>query len=112
MLVAPNVANLNPNKHLTKNDQQLLSRVTSNVSAYQDIITDSGYTGIINDDHKDDIVGTMVVNIVGKRLLYLKEFAEGLKLFGLTDAIQANPDITKTLFITGDDAVNVNYVFP
>ena len=47
MLVTPSVdiANLNPKEHLTESDQQLLSRVKDDVNAYQDIITDNGYTG-------------------------------------------------------------------
>jgi hypothetical protein len=113
MLVNPDVdvANLNPDEHLTDDDQQLISRVKNDVSAHKNTIIDSGYTGVIDEDHKDDIVGTMIVNIVGKRLLYLKEFAEGLKLFGLMQAIRDNPDLTKTLFVAGNDAVDANYVF-
>ena len=47
------------------------------VSCYTKTIIEHGYTGKIDDDHKDDIVGTMMVNVIGKRLLYLKEVAEG-----------------------------------
>ena len=88
MIVDPNVdvANLN-HDDLTGHDQEILNSVENNIIAHTDLIIDRGYTGIIYEDHKDDIIGTMVINIVGKRLLYLKEFMEGLKLFGLMEAI-------------------------
>lgn len=113
MLVNPNISvtHLDPEEHLTENDRQLISAVKKDVNSYQDVISESGYTGIIDENHKDDIVGTMVVNIVCKRLLYLKEFAEGLKLFGLLDAIRANPEITKPLFVADNDPVDANYLF-
>ena len=52
----------------------------------------------------------MIVDIVGKRLLYLKEFAEGLNLFGV---IGAYPNLTKSLFVKKEDGdvVDANYVF-
>ena len=100
-----------PKKHLTENDRQLISAVKKEVNSYQDAISESGYTGIIDENHKDDIVGTMVVNIVCKRLLYLKEFAEGLQLFGLLEAIRANPEITKPPFVADNDPVDANYLF-
>ena len=113
ILVNPNinVAHLNPEEHLTENDQQLLSAVQADVSSYQEVITEIGYTGIIDENHKDDIVGTMVVNIVCKRLLYLNEFAEGLKLFGLLNAIRANPDVAQPLFVANNDPIDANYLF-
>ena len=113
ILVNPNinVAHLNPEEHLTENDQQLLSAVQADVSSYQDVITESGYTGIMDENHKDDIVGTMMVNIVCKRLLYLNEFAEGLKLFGLLNAIRANPDVAQPLFVANNDPIDANYLF-
>ena len=113
ILVNPNinVAHLNPEEHLTENDQQLLNAVQEDVSSYQDVITESGYTGIIDENHKDDIVGTMVVNTVCKRLLYLNEFAEGLKLFGLLDAIRANSDVAQPLFVANNDPIDANYLF-
>ena len=51
------------------------------------------------------------MNIVCKQLLYLKEFAEGLKLFGLLEAIRANPEITKPLFVADNGPVDANYLF-
>lgn len=70
-------------------------------------------TGVIDAEHNDDIVGTMIVDIVGKRLLYLKEFAEGLNLFGVIGAVRAYPNLTKSLFVKKEDGdvVDANYVF-
>ena len=45
--------------------------------------------GIIEDTHKDEFVETAMVSIAGKGLLYLKEFAEGLKLCGVFKAVRA-----------------------
>ena len=33
-----------------------------------------GYTGMIDTHHVEDIVGTEVISIISKHLLYLKEF--------------------------------------
>ena len=115
MLVEPNVdlSALNPEEHLTESDRQLLTTVKEDVSADSDIIIDNGYTGVIDSDHKEDIVGTIMVNLIGKRLLYLKEFAEGMKLFGVLEAIRAHPGVMKSLFVKGDNenVVDANYVF-
>ena len=72
MIVDPNVnvANLNRDD-LMGHDQEILNSVENNIIAHTDLIIDSGYTGIIDEDHKYDIIGTMLINIVGKRLLYL-----------------------------------------
>lgn len=115
MLVDPNVdvAALNPEEHLTESDLQILNGVKDDVTAHQDVIIENGYTGVIDDEHKEDIAGTIMVNMIAKRLLYLKEFAEGMKLFGVIEAIRANPGITKSLFVKGEheDVVDANYVF-
>ena len=104
MLVDPNIdiAALIPEKHLTESDQQLLTSVKQDVNAHSDIIIGT------------DIVGTIMVSLIGKRLLYLKEFAEGMKLFGVLEAVRAYPDVMKSLFVKGhkDNVLDANYVFP
>ena len=110
MLVDPNVdvANLSPEEHLTKDDYQLIGKV-NNVYAHNNIF-DCGYSGIIDKNHKEGILGIMIVNIVWKILLYIKEFVEGLKLNGIR-AIRANPDVIKALLIPGNDTMDANSLF-
>ena len=54
-----------------------------------------------------------MVSIIGRRLLYLNEFAEGLKLNGVLETVKANAGIAKQLFVIGIECQNVdaNYVF-
>ena len=115
MLVDPNIdlADLKPEKHLTESDQELLTSVKLDLNAHTDFIIENGYTGVIDSDHKEDIVGTIMVNMIGKRLLYLKEFEEGMKLFGVLQAVRAHTDAMKSLFLKGGDEkiVDANYVF-
>lgn len=115
MIVRPDIeiTDLDLEKHFTANDQQLFKNIKEDVQAHQDVIIENGYTGIINDAHKDDIIGTMMVSIIGRRSLYLKEFVEGLKLCGVLAAVRAHAEIAKPLFVRGEEnrKVDANYLF-
>ena len=77
------------------------------------MIIENEYTSRIDDTHKDEIVEMIMVSIIGKRLLYLNEFAEVLKLCGVLEAVRAYPTIAKDLFVKGDEScsVDANYVY-
>ena len=73
-------------KHLTENDLQLIQSIRENLSSQHETIIDHGYTGTI-----DEIVNSVIISIIVKRVAFLKEVLEGLKLFGVADAIKRHP---------------------
>ena len=74
---------LDPEIHLTAFDRVLLDSVRKDVTANTNTIVERNYTGKIDDEHIDDILQSIVVSIVTKRLVYLNEFMEGLDSYGL-----------------------------
>jgi hypothetical protein len=114
MLVNSNVdlSTLVPQTHLTSQEQALLEAIKNDPITLQDIILEHAYTGKIDKDHVDDIVGTVMVSLVSKRLLYLDAFRKGLDLYGLPELIQLNGDLCKHLFVIGQGgkAADANYV--
>lgn len=64
-----------------------------------DLFLDHGYTGPLDKTHQDDIIGTIQVSIINKRLLYLREFCEGLKLFNVYALVKDNAALCKDLFV-------------
>ena len=62
--------------------------------------------------HQDDIIGTIQVSIINKRLLYLREFCEGLKLFNVYELIKENAALCKDVFVQNTSGpVDSDYVF-
>lgn len=114
MIITPDVdiTKVNLENHFTTKDKELFNNVKQDLSVYQDFILDHGYTGIIDESHKDDIIATMMVSITGRRLLYLKEFSEGLKLYGVLKTTQVNSVIARPLFVRSEDKrkVDANYL--
>lgn len=110
-----NIGNLDVDRHFTAKDKELFDAVRACDTfegALCDVIVDHGYTGIIDHDHKEDVIGTMQLSIMTKRLLYMKEFCEGLKLYGAYDVIRGNASLCKPLFVKGSNqVVDANYVF-
>jgi len=105
---------LSPHEHLIPHEKNLIERITKDPQAtdLQDIIIEHGYTGPINVDHIDDIIGTVTLSIVTNRMLYLQEFKRGLNHYGFLDVLQKNPKLCKELFVIGTSttAVDSNYV--
>ena len=58
------------------------------MSSHHETIIDHGYTGTIDEAHVDEIVNSVIISIIVKTVAFLKEFLEGLKLFGEVDAIK------------------------
>ena len=71
-----------------------------------------GYTGIVDLEHVNDITGTVMVSLISRRSLFLKEFGKGLGLFGLASLVKENADLCKPLFVENSNAniVNANYI--
>ena len=116
LMVNPDVdmKELDPDKHLTPDDRSYLTSIRNDVSMHQEAIIDHGYTGLIDEAHLEEIINSVVISIVMKRVVYLKEFTKGLAAFGLGNAIKTNPEVCKSLFVTesqGNDAVDANYLF-
>jgi hypothetical protein len=105
------IRRLQPDIHLTPKERDTLNNIKANLSQYHDMILDHGYTGVINEENMDDIIGTVVISIWNKRVLFLKEFKEGLGLFGLKSIISHSPHYCKTLFVKGHlEKVDANYL--
>ena len=92
---------------LTHSEKLLLDKIREDPINNQETILEHGYTGIVDLEHVNDITGTVMVSLVSRRSLYLKEFGKGLELFGLASAIKGNVDQCKKLFV---DDTNVNIV--
>lgn len=100
-------------KHFTSGDIDIFKQIRSCSEfddALVDIISEHGYTGAIDKAHEEDIIGTIKVSIINKRLLFLREFAEGLKLFNAYELIKRNADICKHLFTASTSAPDADYV--
>ena len=82
--------------------------------SHSDIIIEHGYTGLIDHLHISEIEKSMMIGIITKRLVYLKEFMSGLDSYGLTTIIQAHPHACRSLFVQdteGTRKVDANYLF-
>lgn len=112
MIVKPEEVNLNQltDDYFTLKDNELLEQIRIDPVANQDVIIDHGYNGIIDVEHTADIIGTVRVSLVSKRLVYLKEFKKGLNLFGLSKGLKDNVEMGKKLFVCQTNTVNANYV--
>lgn len=75
-------------KYFIENDLQLIQFIRENLSSYYEIIIDYGYIGIIDEVYMDEIVNFVIISIIVKRVVFLKEFLEGFKLFGVVDVIK------------------------
>ena len=81
-----NLDQLDAETHFTPKDKELFEEIRicdSYDDSLQDLILDHGYSGPLDKTHQADIIGTIQVSIINKRLLYLREFREGLKLFNV-----------------------------
>ena len=114
LLVSPqqDLSDLQPDVHLTNNERAILAQVSEDPIAHQDDILQYGYTGIIDTDHVRDITGTIMVSLVSRRLFFLNEFKQGLKLFGLASAVMSNADLCRSLFVMdlSHITVDANYL--
>lgn len=102
---------LSPEKHLTSEEKKLFDAIREDVGKHQDYIIEHGYTGVINEEHIDDILGSVLVSIWHKRVLCLKEFRQGMDLYGLASILSHSPDACKPLFVKGHISdVDANYL--
>ena len=108
-LQSVDIQNLNISKHLTSSEIEFLKEIEK-PAHYKDFIIDNGYTGVISHSNLSDIIGIMLISIVTKRLMYLKEFFLELELFGFGSILKNNVELLKELFVVTDNEVDANFV--
>lgn len=116
LLVNPevDVKNLSAESHLTAADQSIINQIREDVTPHQEMIIEHGYTGNIDQEHVDDIVQSIIISIVTRQVVIMKEFMEGLHLYGLAKIVLSNPQVCKPLFVKAagaQDQVDANYLF-
>jgi hypothetical protein len=113
MLVDPDVDlnALREEEHLTSHEQALIADIRKDPIAVTDRILEHGYTGAIDILHVEDIVGTVMISIVSKRLLYLNEYRNGLNLYDLPAFLKSSANLCKDLFVIGrNKVVDANFI--
>ena len=90
---------------MTSSEVEFIKEIEKEPAHYKDFITDNGYTGVISHSNLSDIIRTMLINIVTKRLMYLKEFFLGLELFGFGSILKNNVELFKELSVVTDNDV-------
>ncbi|CAH3196724.1 unnamed protein product [Porites evermanni] len=106
MLVDPSVdlRSLDKERHLKPIEREQIDKIKGDLDNYHDIIIDHGYTGPIKKDMMDDIIGSIVLSIVSRKLLSLGEY-------GLKDLLPDHPESCRPLFIMGHvDAVDASFL--
>lgn len=69
------ILNLTAEKDFTQSERQLFDSIRNNIDRHRDTILDIA--------HIEDIVRSLIVSLVNKRVLYLRDFKEGLAFYGL-----------------------------
>ena len=114
-LVNPDIdmMKLNAEEHLCNNEKKIVDMIKHDIKGNQDLILDNGYTGLVDDEHIDEIVGSVIISLVSKRILYLKEFLRGLSLYGIDELLSKVPSLCKPFFVQGliQDTIDSNYLF-
>ena len=109
-----NMCELDENKHLTSADRSFLTTIKNDLLMHQEAIIEHGYTGVIDEAHTKEIIKSIIISIVMKRIVYLKEFMKGLCLFDVAILVNTYPEVCKPLFVTdsqNQDVVDANYLF-
>ena len=88
--------------NLTKKEQQLLKDVSENCTDFTEMIFKHGYTGVVDDDHRNKILRSLKVSLINCRSLYMKEFLTGMSTYGLAELILKYPSVCQPLFVSGN----------
>ena len=88
-------------ENLTTVEKELLKEVKSDCTKYTELILENNYTGVIDEKHIDEILGSLKVSFVTRRSLYMKEFMIGLSSYGLDEIIKSHPEECQPLFVHG-----------
>ena len=94
-------------RYFVPDEHECFSQIKINPVEHSAFILENGYTGVINVENADNILGAIIVSISSRRILYLNEFLRGIK-----ETLLENKTLLRSLFINSfDTAVNANYVF-
>ena len=113
MLCDPNsvdLQNLSMKEHLTSKEVEKMTDIENNPTEHREYIIENGYTGFISPSNINDIIGTVLVSIVTKRLTYLKEFYTGLELLGFGLILKSNSELLKPIFVGQVEEVDANFL--
>ena len=114
MFVNPKAVDMNDLKvdqRFTLTEKQQLDSIREEPTSHDEFIIEHGYTGIINADNVDAIIGTVMISMISRRLLYLSEFLKGLEHFDVAANVTQHPSIFKEAFVnTNRGKVDANYV--
>lgn len=97
---------------MTQSERQILDKIKIDIDSQQDVILEHGYTGPIDMAHIDDIVRSVAVSLINKRILYLQECNERLNMYGLADTVINQPKVCQPFFVKEQvQNVDANYLF-
>lgn len=69
---------LNVDKNFVQADQIMFDQIKQDPEGLSSIIIDHGYSGLINKQHIDEILETVMISIISRRRTYLEEVSKGL----------------------------------
>ena len=113
MLCDPNsvdLQNLSMKEHLTSKEVEKMTYIENNPTEHREYIIENRYTGFISPSNINDIIGTVLVSIVTKRLTYLEEFYTGLELLGFGLILKINSELLKPIFVAQVEEVDANFL--
>ena len=84
--------------------------IENNLTEHREYIIENGYTSFISPSNINDIIDTVLVSIVTKRLTYLKQFYTGLDLPGFRLILKGNSELLKPIFVGQVEEVDVNFL--
>ena len=82
----------------------------NNLTKHREYIIEKGCTGFISPSNINDIIGTVLVSTVTKRLTYFKEFYTGLELLRFGLILKSNSELLKPLFVCQNGQVGANFL--
>ena len=85
---------------LTMAERNIVEEVRKDPEAHTEIILDSSYTGIINQDNIGDISNSLKVSFINRRCLYMKEFTKGLDSYNILQLIKDYPSVCEKMFVS------------
>lgn len=102
---------LNVDKNFVQADQIMFDQIKQDPEGLSSIIIDHGYSGLINKQHIDEILETVMISIISRRRTYLEEVSKGLELFSLHAKIMQNKALMEPLFVCKENSVvDSNYL--
>ncbi|KAL7400136.1 hypothetical protein ABVT39_007040 [Epinephelus coioides] len=75
----------------------------SDMADYISDILDCSYTGKIDMEHKENILRSVGLHVMTKRMPMLQQLREGLDIYGFSQVMQAKTEECRSLFVAGDD---------